>query len=161
MEEFANQYNYKNALQKMMKICSTQEKCKSDIYTKLKNWNVDDDLIEKIIQKLVEENFINEERYAKAFVNDKFKFNKWGKIKIRYELKLKQIDNSVIEDAIEIIDENKYYELAEEIVKSKLKTVKSGNIYETKAKLIRFAYNKGFEQEIIYSIADKILETNE
>ncbi|HBF88014.1 MAG TPA: RecX family transcriptional regulator [Bacteroidales bacterium] len=158
MEDIVNQYNYKSALQKMMKICSTQEKCKHDIYTKLLNWKVAEDIIEKIIEKLVSENFIDESRYSKAFVNDKFKFNKWGKTKIRFELRNKHISEADIENGLEIISEDEYFKTATELLKAKLKSIKNNTTYEIKSKLIRYGYSRGFEQDLLYKIADSILK---
>ena len=96
------------ALSKLMQICSRQEKCKSDIRQKLRTWNIFDKPAETIIETLENENFINEERFATAFAKDKYRFNKWGKLKIKFQLSSKKITDSHISIALSEIDENQY-----------------------------------------------------
>jgi len=146
----------KEATEKAMKLCSTQEKCRQDIRIKLKSWAYFGDDVEDLIGTLVKEKFIDEVRYASFFSNDKFKFNKWGKTKIRYELSLKQIPDSIISTALDNIDENEYYKTLKDLINNKSKSVKSKSQFEKNSKLIRFAQGKGFEYEIIKDILNDI-----
>jgi len=139
--------DFKDALKKAQNICSRREKCKYDIEQKLKEWGVSEDNMEKIIESLVKEKFIDEKRYVSSFVNDKFKFNKWGKIKIKYQLRLKGISEIQIDQALEQIPENKYKELLKDLLQKKSKSIKNHNKQEKYQKLVSFAYNRGFSFE--------------
>ena len=146
----------KEALSKAMRICSSQEKCKHDIRIKLKLWEVSERDIKEILDQLVKEKFIDEKRYASFYTNDKFKFNNWGKIKIRYSLKQKYIAEALINDALEKIDFEIYKEALRSILENKSRSIKSSNQFDKKAKLVRFAQGRGFEYELILEVIDKL-----
>ena len=152
----AETLQFKKALTKAMQICSQRELCISDVETKLESWGVAKIDAQKISDTLLKENFINEERYAKAFVNDKFKYNKWGKIKIASHLKAKRISSATINLAIDSIDNDQYVSAIETLLKSHKKSVKAKNNYELKAKLIRFGLSRGFESSLLYEILGDI-----
>jgi regulatory protein len=156
LQEFLSKHNEKSALSLMMRICSSQEKCKSDIAKKLADFELSKESIEEILETLEKENFINEERFAIAFAKDKFRFNKWGKVKIKHELNSKKINNSNIYTALDSIDEYEYFEMVKGILIQKIKTIKNIDSYQAKAKLINFAQSKGFEMEIIYKCLPQI-----
>jgi regulatory protein len=114
-------------------------------------WEAPKELIQPIIDKLVEEDYINEERFARAFVKDKFRFNHWGRIKITTHLRVLSISSDIIAKAIGEIDEDEYAEILDETVEKKRKTIKKGTDYEIRAKLLRHALSRGFEYELIAS----------
>ena len=147
---------FKAALSKAMQICSRREMCISDIETKLELWGVTNTDASKIINTLLKENFINEERYAKAFVSDKFNYNKWGKIKIASHLKAKRIPAATIGLALEEIDNSQYISAIETILKSHKKTIKAKSDYELKAKLLRFGLSRGFESSLLYEFIGNV-----
>lgn len=154
MEEGKKQW----ALNKSMAICSKSEKCIADIEKKLMQWEISTDAIQEIISTLVEQKFIDEVRYAKFYVRDKFRFNRWGKRKITYMLKGKGIPSATVFEAIQEIDDNEYFNVLVELLKSKLHRTKFRDNYEKKAKLLSFAQGRGFEYDIIseaiYSISN-------
>jgi regulatory protein len=139
----------KKALSKCMALCSKSEKCISDIRKKLEKWQLPEGELQKVIDALVEEKFIDEQRFAESFVRDKFRFNHWGKIKITHHLKAKGIVSTHIARAMQEIDEEDYLKTLKELLAQKNKSVKADNNYERKAKLIRFAQGRGFDYEII------------
>lgn len=139
----------KKALSKCMALCSKSEKCISDIRNKLEKWPLSETELQKVINALIEEKFIDEQRFAESFVRDKFRFNQWGKIKIAFYLRNKNICESTIKHALEQIDETEYYQILCTMLQQKSKSVKAGSDYEKNAKLIRFAQGRGFEYEII------------
>ncbi len=141
--------DYKTALSKAMALCSKKEYCKSEIRQKLQKWNLENDDINKVIDKLSDDNFLSEERYAQAFVKDKFRFNKWGKLKIKSHLRQKQIDDSIISEAIKLIDNDEYIEMIKSLITAKERTVKAKNDYDKKQKLLRFLAQKGFEPSLV------------
>lgn len=139
----------KEALSKCMAICSKAEKCISDIQKKLDTWDIPEEWSHRIIQVLIDEKFIDEGRYARLYVRDKFRFNKWGKIKISYMLKGKGLNPAVIKLALEEIDSHAYMETLNALIQSKSKRLKYKDEYDRKSKLIRFAQGRGFEFESI------------
>lgn len=141
--------DYTQALSKAMDLCSKAEKCVSDIQAKLNEWGVEHSDSRKIIATLIVEKFIDEERYARYFVRDKFRFNQWGRIKIVFMLKSKNIPSPLIDEALFEIDDEAYHELLQKLLKEKSKKTKFINEYDKKGKLIRFAQSRGFEYEDI------------
>jgi regulatory protein len=149
---------FKTALSKAMAQCSRREFCKDDIRNKLQTWNIGDNDIEKIIEILINEKFIDENRYARAFVRDKFTYNKWGKIKIAAHLKIKRIPSEIIKTALDSIDIDVYTKCISELIASHRRSVKSKNQYDLKAKLMRYGLSKGFESSTLYNLLNDIEE---
>ena len=146
---------FKTMLSKAMRHCSQREICCSDMEARLESWGVPGPDCLKIITILIKENFINEERYTRAFVKDKFSYNKWGKIKIASHLKAKKISSSMISSALESIDNDLYRNRLKEMIKNHRRSVKAKNWYEMKAKLLRFGLSKGFESSLLYELLNE------
>jgi regulatory protein len=144
--------NVNTVLSKAMALCSRREFCLKDISSKLLLWNVGSTESEKILNILIKENFINESRYATAFVKDKFRYNKWGKVKISAHLKAKNISSDIIQTALDSIDNTCYIETLGKLLDSHRKTVKAKNQIELNAKLLRYGLSKGFESALLYDI---------
>lgn len=138
-------------------LCSRAEKCSSDIFQKIIGWGADENLANEVLQKLKEEKFIDDTRYASFFVKDKFRFNKWGKIKIAYMLKQKGISGTIISEALSEIDEEEYLSVLKKLLTEKSAKTKAVNQYDKKAKLVRFAASKGFESDLIMSMIESIV----
>ena len=148
--------NYKEALSYTMDLCSRQEKCNSEIRKKLEKFKLPGRHVEKVLQTLKKEGFIDESRYAGMFVRDKLRINRWGKIKIRYMLMAKQIPEEVIRDAIDGIDDHNYLEiLKEELIKKRLQ-IKDDNPFMVRNKLARFGQQRGFESGLIFQVLDEM-----
>ncbi len=150
------EYTFEELLHKAASYCSISEHSISEVNEKLQKWEVSDTEREKIINRLIKEDFINEKRYAEAFVKDKFRFNKWGKIKITYALKAKGIDNPTIANALNIIDEGEYEEMLASILKTKLTNLKYTYEYKKQGKLFKFAQSRGFENNVIERVLRSI-----
>ncbi len=155
----SNPITFEMALSKSMAICSKAEKCSYDIQQKLYEWGLNTADSARIIQKLIADKYIDEERYARFFVRDKFRFNLWGRIKIVYMLKGKRIPSDLIVNALEELDDEEYFQKLSEMMKSKNKSIKSDNVYERKAKLFRFAQGKGFETDLIEKALTPLLKS--
>ena len=125
--------------------CSVSEQCLSDIETKLAKYDLTDEEKTRILRHLVEEKYIDDGRYAEAYVRDKYRFNKWGRIKIAQGLRMKGIDRETIDTAMETIDEAEYLDILRGLIQSKRRSTKGKNDYEVNGKLIRFATGRGFE----------------
>lgn len=147
------EYSLEELLHKAASYCSISEHCISEVEDKLHAWGISEENKQKIIDRLVSEDFINEKRYCAFFVKDKFRFNKWGKIKISYALKSKGLDNELINFGLNTIDEGEYQEMLASILKTKLTGLKYEYEYEKQGKLYRFAQSRGFENQVI----DKVL----
>jgi regulatory protein len=151
----AENFLYKTAFNKAMALCAGREMCSSDIRSKLYSWGVKDDDTETILSALVQGKFIDEERYAAAFVIDKFRYNKWGKIKTGAALRMKRIPDDVIRKALDSIDNAEYLDLLKSIVEKQRKTVKAKNQYDLKGKLLRHCLSKGFESHLVYDLLNE------
>ncbi|MDX9883144.1 MAG: regulatory protein RecX [Prolixibacteraceae bacterium] len=129
-------------------LCSRAEKCSSEIRERLAGWGANEEIAEEILKKLVVERFIDDVRYSVSFVKDKFRFNKWGRIKIAYMLRQKNISSEIIARALTEIDENAYRETLKKLLQGKAKKTTAKNQYDQKAKLLRFAQSHGFEGDL-------------
>lgn len=148
---FANR-DIESFYQKAAAYCAASEKCTFDVLKKLSDWEAPEDSREEIINRLKAEKFIDDERYTRAYVNDKFKYNKWGKVKIRYHLRHKNIPDGFIYNALDEIDETLYTSILEDLLNTKQKSVKAKSPYDKKVKLVRFASGRGFEPELIFKL---------
>jgi len=145
------------ALKKAMRICSRQEKCKFDIKEKLYNLGLEKIYINEIVDLLEKEEFIDEERYCKFYVRDKYKLSKWGRKKIEFSLKQKQISAKNIEKALLEINQEVYEEIFNEEIIKKHKLLKIEDKSKQKTKLLNFAQSRGYEGELIFKVIDKIM----
>lgn len=139
-----------------MQWCSQQEKCKADLRQKLFRWEITSEGAEKILQQLEADNFINEERFARAFAKDKIRLNKWGKYKVRYQLKMKEIPEAYITNALSEIDEEEYLDLIRKEILEKNRKTKAATDWERKGKIMQFAQSRGYEADIVMGILDEI-----
>lgn len=143
---------YQTGLNRAMALCSSREYCCDEIMAKLKNLGLNNTDSEKAIEVLKKEKFIDEERYSAAYARDKFRYNKWGKVKIAANLKLRRIPESFITNALNSIDYEEYKRTIKKLIDSQKKKVKAKDQYDLKAKLLRFGLSKGFESSILYEI---------
>lgn len=148
----------KEVYAKMARLCSRSEQCSSDIKKKIISGGIEEDEAELIIQQLKEEKYLNDERYIKAYVKDKFKFNKWGRIKIRHHLRMKHLPEEIIASGLAELDDEKYKAVLIRTMKEKARTVKKKNKYEKMGQIIRFAQNRGFEPELIHRYMNEVLD---
>lgn len=140
------------ALFRAAAYCSTGEKCHSDIAEKLDKWGIARDKAVLIIEHLENEGYIDEQRYCRSFVNDKIKFDGWGRTKIVYTLKQKGLPTPYINEAITLIDDEEYKNRLEDLLNKKRKTLRDDDERNIRAKLMRFAASRGFELPYIYEI---------
>lgn len=137
------------ALNKAAAYCTLCERCISEVCNKLTSWGVASEEQHSIIARLKKEGFIDEARYCRAFVNDKVRFNHWGRIKIAAALREKQLPGEAISDAMEQIDEKQYLESLTAVIANKRKELKGKEDYPTQQKLIHHAASRGFELPLI------------
>lgn len=149
-----------SALARAQYLCAQQEKCEYDIRTSLLKWGTRDPEINTIIQSLIKEKFIDDLRYAIAFVKDKSAINKWGKHKIEFALKQKKINEKNIQLALKEINEIQQERSLEKELIKKLKSLKDQDEYILRSKLIRFGLSKGFENGKVFDMVKKVLDTH-
>lgn len=146
-------FTISQAIDKAMKYCSTAERCSFDVLRKLDDWGTFS-IEEKdaVLFELITQNFVNEERYAKAFANDKLRFNYWGKQKIKTKLFEKRISKECIAIALNQIQDEEYFEICAQVIRKKLSSNLDLNNFTHRNKVMRFAQNKGFDYETINSV---------
>lgn len=150
------EYTASEALLKAESFCSTAERCIHDVKAKLDLWGIPKQEQEEIIDKLCGERYIDEARYCRAFVRDKYRFNQWGRVKISQNLRMKQIASEVINESLVEIDDEQYLEILKAILKQKKRIVKAQKSYEEIGKLTRFALGKGYEMKAIQQCLKEI-----
>ena len=139
------------ALNKAAAYCTLCERCISEVSTKLTTWGVPHGEQEEIIARLTNEKVIDESRYCRAFVNDKVKFNRWGRIKITAALREKHLPQEHIKEALENNDEEIYLQALQETIDIKRRELKDKDDFATQQKIIRHAASRGFEPSLIIS----------
>ena len=135
--------------EKISRYCAFQERCKQDVLQKLKEWKTAPGKVIPTIKYLEDNNFIDEARFALLFARGKFRINKWGRVKIRHELKIRNIPDQYIEDALEEIGEEEYLKTLCGLILKKQMEIKAGNNLSIREKIITFVTGKGFEYDQI------------
>ena len=142
------------ALNRVASYCSAAEHCRAEVNEKLQRWGIAYETIARILERLETEKYIDDERYCRAFVNDKFRFAKWGKMKIAQGLYMKKIPSDVAWRHLNEIDEEEYLSILRGLLTAKRKSIHADTEYELNGKLIRFALSRGFEMKDIRRCID-------
>lgn len=145
----AKYYSYDAALEKMQKYCALQERCQSEIRTKLIEIKIYGEDLESIIAELITDNYLNEERYAMAFVRGKFRMKQWGKNKIKQELQMKKISPYCIKKGMQEITDEVYVETLKNILEKKKNLLQEADDFKRNQKLLQYAIGKGYESELV------------
>jgi regulatory protein len=145
------------ALPKAKHYCAYQERCHSEVKTKLYGFGLNTKEVDEILSTLIEENYLNEERFAIQFAGGHFRSKKWGRVKIAHALKQKQVSVYCIKKALKRIDEGDYLDVLQKAFDEKLKTLKSEkNIFIKKRKLQDHLLQRGFENDLIREMIKKL-----
>ncbi|KGL58744.1 regulatory protein RecX [Polaribacter sp. Hel1_85] len=142
---------------KIEQYCVYQDRCHKEVEQKMKDYNLIPEAKEMILLSLMQNNFLNEERFAKSFARGKFRIKSWGKQRIVRELKFKDISAYNIKTALKEIDENEYIKTIYRITEKRNEVIKEPNFYKRKKKLIDFLMRKGFESELIYKTVNEVV----
>lgn len=147
------------ALPKIKQYCAYQERCHSEVKDKLYSHGLHKNDVEEIISKLIEDNYLNEERFAIHFAGGKFRIKQWGKVKIKYELKQKQVSEYCIKKALNEIDEEDYFITLQKLADTKLQSLKGEkNIFIKRKKLQDHLRMKGFESDLVNEVVKQALK---
>ena len=121
---------------------------------KMKRWELSEEAQARVMAQLIEERYVDDRRYARAFVKDKIRYNKWGRRKVQQGLWMKRIDKEIQDEVLDEIDEKEYLDVLKPLLKQKRKSIKANSDYELNQKLVRFAYGRGFTFDIIRQCLD-------
>jgi regulatory protein len=140
------------AFLKAQRWCVYQERCQQEVRDKLYEWGLHLDAVENIIANLISDNYLNEERFAKAYAGGKFRIKKWGKTKIKIELRKRKISDYCIKKAMQEIKEDEYTNTLKQILTKKLKEIKGGKLQVRNYKAAQYAISRGFESDLVWDI---------
>lgn len=135
-------------------LCAQAEHCQYEMLEKMRRWEMPEDAQARIMAKLIKERYVDDERYAQAFVKDKIRYNKWGRRKVEQALWQKRVDEDIRKRVLDDVDDAEYLSVLRPLLKQKRKTIKAKNDYELNQKLMRFAVGRGFTFDIIRQCMD-------
>lgn len=135
-------------------LCAQAEHCQHEMLEKMKKWELADEAQARVMERLIKERYVDDERYARAFVMDKIRYNKWGRRKVEQALWMKRIDKGIQERVLSEVDDEEYVSALRPLLKQKQRSTKAASGYELRQKLIRFALSRGFGFDIIRQCID-------
>jgi regulatory protein len=142
-------------------LCAQAEHCQHEMLEKMRKWEIPEEAQARVMERLVKEHYVDDERFARAFVNDKIRYNKWGRRKVDQALWQKHIDEDIRKSVLNEIDDEEYLNVLRPLLKQKRKSTKAQNDYELNQKLMRFALGRGFTFDIIRQCIDVEEEPDE
>ncbi len=151
-KKFKKKLTPNQALLKAQLSCAYQERCQQEMRDKLYEWGLFSDAVESIIANLISDNYLNEERFAKSYAGGKFRIKKWGRIKIKIELKKRKISDYCICKAMEEIEDAEYMKTVKALIAKKSKEIKGGKLHIRNYKVAKYIASRGFEQDLIWEV---------
>lgn len=130
-------------------LCAQAEHCQWEMLEKMRRWELSDEAQARVMERLMKERYVDDERYARAFVKDKVRYNKWGRRKVEQALWQKHIRDSVRQQVLDEVDDDEYISILRPLLQQKRRSTKAASDYELNQKLIRFAVSRGFTMDII------------
>ena len=146
------------ALERLETLCARAEHCSGELRRKLRMWRITPDDADAIIYSLTRRRFVDDARFARVFVRDKYRFNRWGRIKLRMELRTRGVADSIIDEAFEEIDDDIYYQALFAVIKAKARSMKEEDDFTWRRKLYMAAAARGYEGEVIAAALRKFDE---
>lgn len=144
-----NTMTEQEAYLRLAALCAQAEHCEYEMQEKMRRWEIADDAQARVMQRLITERYVDDERFARAFANDKVKYNKWGRRKVEQAMWLKHIAEDIRQRVLDSIDDEEYIAILRPLLQQKRRSVKAHNDYELRQKLIKFAIGRGFTMDII------------
>lgn len=138
----------------LAQLCARSEHCQYDMLEKMRRWEMSDEAQARVMQRLISERYVDDERYARAFVKDKIRYNKWGRRKVEQALWQKHIDKNIQQQVLNDVDDQEYLDVLRPLLKQKRKSTKAASDYELNQKLVRLALSRGFTYDIIRQCLD-------
>jgi len=144
------------ALFELTAICSQSEHCSKEMLDKMQKWEIPEEVQKRILEYLVKEKYIDDKRYTRFFINDKVKYNKWGRRKVEQALWLKHIGKEISDPIFDEFSDDQWLKILRPLIKQKRKSVKGKNDYEINMKLTRFALGRGFTMDLIRQCIEEV-----
>jgi len=151
-------YTIVEATKKLESYCAYQERCHKEVNQKLRDMGMIPQAIDQIISQLIQENYLNEERFAQSFARGKFNIKKWGKNRIVNELKFRGISIYNIKTALKEIDDSQYTETLDALAKKRLAQIKENNLQKKKKKLADYLLYRGWESHLVYAKLNELIK---
>ncbi len=145
------------ALRRMQRYCAYQERSHKEVRSKLLNLGIYGDSLEEIMAQLITDNFLNEERFARAYARGKFHMKQWGRRRILQELKFRDISDYCIRKAMEEIPEKDYLETLEEIIRKKNNKLAKTEDFVRRNKIAQYAISRGYEPDLVWELVDRLI----
>ena len=139
----------RQAYQKLAALCARSEHCQQEMLDKMRQWAVDKEEQAQVMERLIKERYVDDERFARAFVYDKIRYSKWGRRKVEQALWLKHIDEDTGRQILDEVDDEEYLKILRPMLKQKQRSIKAQSEYERTKKLIKFAMGRGFTLDLI------------
>ncbi|MHB1922253.1 MAG: regulatory protein RecX [Chitinophagaceae bacterium] len=150
-------WNRDSALEKIRSFCAYQERCHQEVRKKLLEWGLSQEMAEEIVALLITENFLNEERFARSFARGKFRFNQWGRNRIRYVLTQKQVSSYCIKKGLEEVELATYRQVIKKLWKKKYQSLSNLSPGVRKARVSTYLVQKGYEPELVREISASMI----
>ncbi len=151
-------YSVTEAKVKLQQFCAYQDRCHKEVIEKLQKMNMIPEAIDAIVTELIQDNFLNEERFARSFARGKFRIKKWGRLRIVRELKFRNISKFVIDAALKEIEETAYLNTLDELAQKRAKAVKETNPLKRKKKIADYLLYRGWESHLVYQKINEIVK---
>ena len=151
-------YTVQEATKKLEHYCAYQERCHKEVVQKLTNMHMIPEAIDVIVVHLIQHNFLNEERFAKTFASGKFKIKNWGKHRIAFELKQKNVSKININQAIAEISDEEYIEVFNDLAEKRVNLIHESNVFKKKKKFIDYFLYRGWESHLVYEKANELIK---
>ena len=135
-------------------LCASAEHCEYEMMEKMRKWELPEAVRARVMERLTQERYVDDERYARAFVKDKIHYNKWGRRKVQQALWMKHIDKDIQQRVLDEIDENEYLSVLQPLLRQKRRSIRAASDYERRQKLARFALSRGFDFCLIRQCID-------
>ena len=144
----------KNTFSRLAALCARREYCQHDMLEKMRQWGLSEEDQAQVMQQLTEGRYVDDERFARAFVNDKVRYGKWGRRKIEQALWMKHIDEDIAASVLDEVDDEEYLDVLRPMVKQKLCSTTAASDYELRMKVTKWALSRGFTMDIIRQCLD-------
>jgi len=149
-----NEKTEQDAYLTLAALCAQAEHCQHEMTEKMRRWQMSDEAQARVMQRLVAERYVDDERYARAFVRDKIRYNKWGRRKVEQALWQKHIDEDIRREVLDAVGDEEYLEVLRPLLQQKRRNTKAASNYELNQKLMRFALSRGFTFDLIRQCID-------
>jgi regulatory protein len=149
---------FKELLTKAMKYCAYQERCQKELRNKLYQWEAHTEEVDQVIARCIEEGFINEERFARAYAGGKFRTKSWGKEKIIRELQIRDISDYCIRKALEEIEDDAYALSLKSVLTKKMSILRGTKLFQAKRKAADHAIRKGYEPAMVWELLNEMYQ---